>query len=151
MNPALKLLGFLKNPKIVVGLVLLALILGSAYGVYRHINALTERLVAAELLLNTAEVDIANFKKSVRSKDQTISEIKARLQDLKDVESRMRELNDKKSKELENLRAELKGLKLKELPKGEGSKVITKLFLNEVECLEKATGDGVTQCLRDQQ
>lgn len=145
----LKVLTVVKNPKVIIALLIGAVLVGSAFGVHRYVDGVSKRLIKSEKLLNSANITIDNYKTALGNRDKTIKEVEARLVELESAKRRIEQARVDSAQKLEVLRSQLDELKLREKTQAQSSEIITGLMIKEFDCLEAASGGGKGPCLRE--
>lgn len=133
----------LKNPKVLVLLAVLALAGGAFWGVKSYVADVSYELSAARESIARLSNENAAYIRSVKSKDETIKQIKERLSNIIAINQIVEQQNQLAQRKMATLQSKLDALELSGKTPAEKDAKIQSIFLNELGCLAVATGgDG---------
>lgn len=140
--PLQALWAFLKNPKVLVFLVVLALAGGAFWGVKSYVADVSQELSDARDAINRLSTENAAYLMSLKSRDETIKQVKQRLEDIIQINSDIEKQKLAADKKAESLQKALDDLTNNDKTPSEKSAIMQSLFKNEINCLSAASGGG---------
>lgn len=140
--PLQALWAFLKNPKVLVIIAVLSLAGGAFWGVKSYVADVSSELAAANDAIHKLSAQNAAYISSIKSKDDTIEQVKQRLEDVAQANEEINQQKLKAEQKMSALQAKLDDLTIKGKTPSEKAATIQKILLNEIRCVSAATGGG---------